>query len=236
MKQLPFELDPDPADQPAIGLIVLQSDETLEHELKQWLPNHYRLFHTRIANDQCIDESSLQAMQAELPATAAMLPSNTEFRVVAYGCTSASTVIGAQTVERVVQSVHPNALVTNPLSAIVANLQHLKARRIALLTPYVPEVCAALIKQLEALEFDISACASFHEAMDHRVARISQQSLEHALRELASDASADAVVASCTNLRTYNLITSTSDLCGCPIISSNSALAWHIRSLLGDAE
>ena len=236
MKQLPFELDSDPVDQPAIGLIVLRSDETLEHELKQWLPSHYRLFHTRIANDQSINETSLKAMQAELPATAAMLPSNTQFRVIAYGCTSASTVIGEQTVERAVQSVHPNALVTNPLSAIVANLRYLSVRRIALLTPYVPDVCAALIKQLEALDFEISASASFHEPMDHRVARISQSSLKRALQELASDTRAEAVIASCTNLRTYNLITSTSNLYKCPVISSNSALAWHIRSLLQDPE
>ena len=90
-----------------------------------------------------------------LPATAALLPSTTTFKIIAYGCTSAATVIGEQAVTDAVQSVLPKVAVTNPLSAIKAMLASLKARRIALLTPYVPAVSQALISSNSALAWHI---------------------------------------------------------------------------------
>lgn len=232
MKKFDFTLQTDSAEHPAIGLVVLQSDESMEHELKRWLPEHYRLFHTRIPNDQSIGSSSLQAMKDHLPSTVSLLPSHTRFDVIVYGCTSASTVIGEAAVETAIQSVFPAARVTNPLTAIKAQLEHLQAKRIALLTPYVPDVSAAMVDQLEHAGLVITDSASFHEALDHRVARISQQSLIDAIVQLNQNSDNDAIIASCTNLRTFELLEKTSALCGCPVISSNSAVAWHIQALV----
>lgn len=234
MRRLDFTLEPDTDDSPAIGLVVLQSDETLEHELKQWLPRHYRLFHTRIPNEQSIGEASLQAMHDEIPSSVSLLPSHTALKVIVYGCTSASTVIGEAEVESAVQSVFPESRVTNPLTAIKAQLRYLSASRIAVLTPYVPEVSAALIHNLQGSGYEIVNSGSFHEALDHRVARISKQSLLAAISTMAEDRSVDAIVASCTNLRTYDIIEQASAQYGCAVISSNSALAWHVQSLLRD--
>ena len=86
MDTLHFTLsDDDDVGQPAIGLVVLQSDETMEHELRQWLPAHYRLFHTRIPNSQHIDETTLTQMREKLPESVAMLPTHTRYKVIVYG-------------------------------------------------------------------------------------------------------------------------------------------------------
>lgn len=53
-----------------------------------------------------------------------------------------------------------------------------------------------------------------------------------ALEVLASEDNIDAIVASCTNLRTSGLLDEAADRLGLPVISSNSALAWHIQALL----
>ena len=37
MMDFQFELEADHPDEPAVGLIVLQTDETMEHELRHWL-------------------------------------------------------------------------------------------------------------------------------------------------------------------------------------------------------
>lgn len=232
IKQLPFELEPDAIDCPAVGLIVLQSDETMEHELRFWLPDSVRLFHSRIPNAVEITQDSLQRMKAALPEAVSLLPDTTDFKVIVYGCTSGTTIIGEKIVEQAVQRIFPQAKVTNPLTAIKARLSSLGAQRIALLTPYVPDVSAALVKELEKSGFDVIRGASFHESRDNRVARISQRSLQDAIEHLAEPHDIDAIVASCTNLRTYHLLQHPPTPLPLPVISSNSALTWHIQTLL----
>jgi maleate isomerase len=233
MEHLSFELKADDAASPAVGLVVLQSDETMEHELRHWLADSVRLFHTRIPNEVEISHDSLHRMKAALPAATSLLPSTTDFKVIVYGCTSGTTVIGEQMVSAAVQSVFPNAQVTNPLSALKAQLLAMKAKRIALLTPYVPDVSKALMDELESTGVEVVRGASFHESRDDRVARISPVSLNSALDALGTHRDVDAIVASCTNLRMIDFIDDASARIGIPVISSNSALAWHIEKLLG---
>ncbi|NND92241.1 MAG: Asp/Glu racemase [Granulosicoccus sp.] len=232
MRQLPFDIEEDREDCPAVGLVVLQTDETMEHELRHWLPANTRLFHTRIPNRIDINHDSLQAMKQALPESVALLPASTDFKVIAYGCTSAATVIGEQAVTDAVRSVFPGVAVTNPLSAIKARLVHLNAHRIALLTPYVPQVSQSMVDALESSGFNVVSVASFHEEHDDRVARIAQHSLLNAMTTLAGEGPVDAIVAACTNLRTRGLTERASEQLGIPVISSNAALSWHIQSLL----
>lgn len=232
MQHLPFELKADDADSPAVGLVVLQSDETMEHELRHWLANNVRLFHTRIPNEVEISHDSLHRMKAALPAATSLLPSTTDFKVIVYGCTSGTTVIGEQAVTDAIRGIFPGAEVTNPLSAIKAQLLAMQAKRIALLTPYVPDVSQALINELESEGIEVVRGASFHESRDDRVARISPESLNSAIDALGTPNDIDAIVASCTNLRTIDILDNASLRVGVPVISSNSALVWHIERLL----
>ena len=72
---LPYTLDDGTGSRARLGLIVLQTDETLETEARSAfdLPG-VALFHTRIANDLTVTEETLTAMRDRLPAAAAMLP------------------------------------------------------------------------------------------------------------------------------------------------------------------
>ena len=229
MKQLPFDTEEYSDESPAVGLVVLKSDETMEHELRHWLPDSVRLYHTRIPNDVEISQDSLHRMKAALPAATALLPETTDFKVIVYGCTSGTTVIGEQAVAEAIQSVFPNVQVSNPLTAVKARLHSLGAKRIALLTPYVPDVSAALITELESSGIEVVQGATFNESRDDQVARISHSSIATACAALAETKGIDAIFASCTNLRTYDLLQEPHHT---PIISSNSSLAWHIQHLL----
>lgn len=232
MKHLTFEIQEDDANSPAVGLIVLQSDETMEHELRHWLPANVRLFHTRIPNAVEITADTLQDMQLQLPRATSLLPSTTSYKVIVYGCTSGATVIGESAVEESIQSIFPQALVTNPISAVKAKLQALGVKRLALLTPYIPDVSKAIVTELESIGIEVVRGASFNESRDDRVARISTESLNLAIDELADPKDVDAIFASCTNLRMLDFIDSASERVNLPIVSSNSALAWHIQELL----
>ena len=216
----------------AIGLILLQTDEVLENEIRQMLPEPAVIYHTRVPSGKEVSSETLAAMEAEIPVAVRLLPAAGGMGVIAYCCTSGSTVIGETNVAAAIHSVLPNIKVTNPLSAVKAYLTHLGAKHIGLLTPYEPQVSQALADHLESKGFEISSFGSFYEKEEAKVTRISRQSILDAIQQIGSGDQCDVVFASCTNLRTLDLLDEAAQKIGKPVISSNSALAWHIGELL----
>lgn len=218
-------------DAPLVGVVVLASDESLEDELRHRLTPTTRVLHTRIASDTTVNADTLAAMEAALPAALGLLPDSSPMTVIAYGCTSGTTVIGEAKVEALVKARFPTATVTNPLTALKAQLTQLKVKRLALLTPYEPCVSQSLHDHLSEHSFDIVSFGTFNEPLEANVCRISEVSLKDAIKALCEQAPCDAVFASCTNLRTVSWLDDYAAELGIPLISSNSALSWHINEL-----
>ncbi|MFQ5622158.1 MAG: aspartate/glutamate racemase family protein [Paracoccaceae bacterium] len=232
MKTLPYELDDGVAAEGAIGLIVLQTDETLEPELRGVFAGGVSLYHSRIPCGRAVTVETLAQMRADLPAAAALLPPGCPFRAIGYGCTSGATVIGPQEVAGLVRRHHPNVPVTDPLSAVIAALSHLDARRIGFLTPYSETVTSAMRGRLEAAGFEIASMGSFAQEQDRLVARITEAAVLEGIREVGTVA-CDAVFVSCTNLRSLGILARAEGALGRPVVSSNLALAWHLHVLAG---
>ena len=230
---LDFALDGGAANTAALGVIVLQSDESLEPELRQLhLAEGVALFHSRIPSREEVTPDTLAEMADALPAAAALLPVAADFRAIAYGCTSGATVIGPARVTDLVQAHHPGVPCTDPMTALIAACRALGVRRLALLTPYIESVSAAMRDYLTEQGLEIVQFASFEQRDEAVVARISEASVERAL--LAFDAAqCDAVFTSCTNLRSFSIIESTEQQFGVPVLSSNLALGWHLMQLAG---
>ncbi len=216
----------------AIGLVLLQTDEVLESEIRKLLPAESVIYHTRVPSGTQVTNETLAKMEAEIPAAVRLLPPASSMGVIAYCCTSGTTVIGEDKVAAAMHSVFPDVKVTNPLSAVKAYLNHLGAKRIGLLTPYEPQVSQTMSDHLQAHGFEISSFGSFYEKEESKVTRISQQSILDAIEQIGSGDQCDAVFASCTNLRTVDLLQQASEKIAKPVVSSNSALAWHISELL----
>ena len=217
----------------ALGLIVLTTDETLEPEIAPCLAKSgVAAYHSRIKSDPDVTPETLLQMEADLPRAAGMLPDSAKLKAVAYGCTSGATVIGPERIEALVQTSHPGVPVTNPLTAVLAACRSLGVMRLGLLTPYVPSVSSAMQKVIEQQGITISAFASFEQQEERTVARISEVSVLAALCELGQG-DCDAVFASCTNLRSFSIIDAAEAKIGKPVLSSNSALLWHLGQLSG---
>ena len=118
-------------------------------------------------------------------------------------------------------------------TAVMAALEALGVHRIGLLTPYTLDVSAAMQSLLEANGFVINAFGAFEEAEEAKVARISDASTLTAMLEVGGASDVDAVFASCTNLNTFSVIDDAEAKLGKPVISSNSALIWHLCALAG---
>ncbi len=234
MTYLPYHLDP--AGLPAMGLIVLQVDETIEPELNRYFAARRNpLYITRIPSGMEVTTDTLSEMQSSLPAAAGLLPGGVEYAVVGYGCTSASSVIGSERVEALVQSACPAAVVTNPLRAAIAACENHGINRLALLSPYIDSVNAPLIAAFEKGGIEFPAFGTFGEAEEAKVARISHGSVVEAAYALGQDKAVDGVFLSCTNLRTLDAIPELEDRLGKPVLSSNQCLAWHMGKIVENA-
>lgn len=232
--KLPFTLDKGAASKAAIGIIVLQSDETLESEIRAVFSHPgVALYHARIPSAAEVTRETLSQMELDLPQTAALLPTANDLAVVGYGCTSGATVIGPDRVAGLIQATHPGAKTTDPISAVMAACRHLGVNRLGFITPYVADVSEAMRVLLEENGFSVAAFGSFEQDEEAVVSRISTASVLDAICSIGVDDAVDAVFASCTNLRSFDIIEQAEAEIGKPVITSNQALAWHMLTLAG---
>jgi maleate isomerase len=234
---MPFALDAGIGHRAAIGLIVLATDHTMEHEFRQMLGiDGVAVYHSRIQNAAEINPATLAEMEQGIAAAAGVILPGTSLDVVAYGCTSGSVVIGEEAVFARIHEARPGVARTTPITAAVAGLKRLGARRIALLTPYVESVNLMLRDFIEAREIAVPVMGSFNHENDNEVARIAMSSIREAVLDLGREPSVDAVFVSCTSLRVAAIVEAVEAELGKPITSSNHALAWHCLRLAGYAE
>ncbi len=234
IENLPFTTQEVIGQVARIGLVVLASDYTIENEFRQiFTQPGIDLFHARIANAPNITPQTLAAMGPGLTETAKRLLPDDRLDVLAYGCTSASMVLGPDTVNQALLAAKPEARVTNPASAAFAAFDAFGAKRIAVLTPYRSDVNAVVRAGIEAGGYSVEVFGSFNEEMDPVVATIDSDSLKSAIRTIIRDRVIDAVFVSCTSIRLMHLVAEIETAIDLPVTSSNHAMAWHCLRLAG---
>ena len=234
IERFDFSTDQGAGARARLGLLVLESDQTMETEFRLLtdLPG-VSVYHARLANDTVVTPETLAKMEAELPIAAGLLPDYLGLKSIGYGCTSGSTIIGEERVAQILNDAHENVPSTNPLSAAKAAFQALGVARIGLLTPYTPEVTEAMQARFDAAGFHVSVIGSFYEEDDTTVGRIDPSSILKATLELGKSDECDGIFISCTSLRTAGIIEQAEKVLGKPVTASNHALAWHMLRLAG---
>ena len=235
IENLPFELDGGIARRASIGLIVLATDYTIEHEWRQLFSqiDGVALYQSRIYNENTITPESLRAMAPRITDCAKVITPDTGVDVIAYGCTSASMAIGEEKVFENIKAAKPDSKCTTPITAAFAAFDAFKARRIGVLTPYTAEVNKIVAEYIAARGYQVPVFGSFNEGQDTSVARITPASIESAVRELLKHAEVDAVFVSCTSVRLMEACADLEKSLGIPLTSSNHAMAWHALRLAG---
>ncbi|WP_299881503.1 Asp/Glu racemase [uncultured Sulfitobacter sp.] len=235
VETLQFRTDEGLGARARLGLIVLQTDQTIEHEFAQMLgpEKDVALYAARIPNAMEVSPGTLRQMAIDLPNTAALLPEPFGFDVVGYACTSGATMIGEERVDSLIRGVHPQAKTTNPISATKAAMAALGLKRIALVTPYPVDVTLEMQTNLQNAGYETTAVATFGQSDDFTVARITGDSILQAVRQIGARDDCEGVFVSCTSLRALQIIPQAEAAIGKPVISSNQALAWHMMRLSG---
>ena len=171
-------------------------------------------------------------MEIDLPAAAELLPSTARYDVIGYACTSASTIIGTDKIKSLIQSKHTNTQVTDPIDSVIKAMKKLNCKKIAFVSPYSATVTEVLKNYLEKKGIEITNIICFEEDNDSVVAKISEHDTLRAMIDV-NNSNNEAVFASCTNLKTFNIISEAEKLIKKPVISSNLALAWNMFNISG---
>ena len=233
-RHLPCKLDDGIGHRARIGIIALPDDQTIEYELRMIfdLPG-VACFVNRLPCDATITPETLQAMAGEISRAAGLILPELSVDVMAYGCTSGSLFIGAEAIHELIHTPHPQTICTTPIEAAMAALEALKARSVALITPYADEINQRLRDHLRQNRFEVPVMGSWNEPVDAKVGRISPESIRGAVLDLGRSDRVDTVFISCTNLRALSILKALENEFEKPVISSNAALGWHCLRLSG---
>jgi maleate isomerase len=235
-ENMAFETDGGIGTEAALGLLVLETDQTIEDEFRFLLPEAgVALYGARLHNDARITPETLAEMEARIIPTTELLPGAVKLGVIGFACTSGALVIGEHKVAERIREVRPQLPVTDPVTAARAALDALGVKRIALLTPYVRRINESLRAALRARGMEIPVMGSFNQEDDNVVARIAPRSLANAIIRLGKTDACDGVFVSCTSLRVARIVEEVEAEVGKPVTSSNHALAWHMLRLAGYA-
>lgn len=233
--RLNFETDEGYGSRARLGLIVLETDQTVEAEARSLTKDldGVTIYHSRIHMEPEVTHDTLTAMKARLPGAAALLPKDFEFDAIGYACTSAATVIGSDAVAACIDSAHPGVPVTEPITAAIEAMHALGAQRVAIVTPYTAAVTAPVAERFATAGLVVTGLGSFMEASDLVVARIAPVSIAEGVRSIVQQGVCDAVFVSCTSLRVLDAAPGLEAELGVPVVSSNMALLWHLLRLAG---
>ena len=233
-EHLPFATDQVIGSRARIGLVVLSTDYTIEHEMRALinLPG-VDVFHARIGNSPNVSPETLRAMAPLITSTAELILPGDKVDVLAYACTSASIVLGTETVAKNLRAAKPEAKITNPAFAAFHAFAALRAKRIAVLTPYAKHVNDMVQTSIREAGFEVPVFGSFNEPHDPTVAAIDSHSLKSAIAKITDGHEIEAVFISCTSVRIASDVAAIEAELGMPVTSSNHALAWHCLRLAG---
>ena len=209
------------------ALIVMPaSNTTLAPELAALLPNFPNQPVARVTFAAPLSADTIPAYaEATLAAIEPHRAANPG--IVIFGCTAAGFLAGAAGNQAVADrlAARTRAPVVSAAAAMVAVLHHERARRVAVLTPYLQQVNEGLTaylaaEHIEAATLDTLACPDLAALCAVTAEQV------HA-RALAMDfTGCDALFIACTQLPTAGILAGLRARLPCPVWTSNTALAW----------
>lgn len=218
-----------------LGLIVPSSNTTNEPEFATVLPADVSL-HTSRMRLVDVAADDLSAMADDTERCAALL-STADVDVVAYGCTTGSLVNGPgydrEIERRIVDHVGVPAVAT--AASVKRAFDALGVESLAVTTPYTDELTDREEAFLVDAGYDVVEMRGL--GLDSNVA-IGEQAPEtaaDAAREADAPA-ADAVFISCTNYRTFEVISDLERELDKPVVTSNQATLWDALARLDGGE
>lgn len=223
-----------PPERVRVGLLALATDLCSEADLRRMLPDTVGLYSNRVAHENPMSLEALRRVADDLPRAGGNLLPGLDLDVVVYGCTSGTIALGeAETLALIARS-RPCRFQTTPVTASLAALAHLGARRVSILTPYLANVNRALGDYYASRGLDVVNVSGLDMDDDYAMTALTPETLVDA-GVAAMAPQADALFISCTALRSSLAVERLEALLDRPVVTSNQAIAWHALHLTGQS-
>jgi len=223
-------------DRPAnkmVGLVLLSTDFTAEQDFRRLVPaDAFAVYGNRIQFDNPTTPKTLNETLPRLARASELLLPDFPLDAICYVCTAASAVLGDQPIIDAIQSKKPTTEVVTTIGAVSAGLHHLKAKKISILTPYLPETTAPVINRLNTDGFEVLSTHCWGLEDDRIMAQVRPEVIiEEAVKACSPDA--DALFVSCTAVRAAEVAEEIEIRIGKPVVSSNLACIWRLLQITG---
>lgn len=210
-----------------IGIALLDSDISLEPELARALTGEVPAHFARIDYPGSVTTESLAVAAEHLIRACGQLV-KTRPDVLIYACTSGSFFAGPEHSSELRTRV-ANATgipMFTAMDAVQHSLERLRAKRVAIVSPYDTAMTGRLVAHLD--ELGVETISTHLLVGDRVVDDVELQNVPaHVLKQACLEASAsspDAVFVSCTGVRILDLVEDLEKATGVPCFSSNIAI------------
>lgn len=212
----------------AVGLMIPINNTTMEPELLAWLPEGSSCHRIGIPRGRSmLTPESLPEYLSNAVALAADFKDE-DIDLVVYGCTAAGFMSGPQGDAEVAEALRAKTgkRVVTTASSMGAVLQHLGARRVALITPYPDAVNERLLGFLQPVGVEVAVLSSFRAENVDELEAITADQIAARAREVM-EPGIDAMFIACSQLPTRAIVLDLERGLGVPVWSSIRATAWQ---------
>lgn len=214
------------------GILVPFTNTNLEADFALMRPEGVSMHFSRLGGyeeNEIPDEAQMQGLGASGIDEPLRLLLGVKPDIVIYGCTSATLTHGPvfdRQLSDQIQSLS-NAITVTAAGAIVHALRDLGANKIGFASPYVPKINELAVEYLETEEIETLARSEVAETLsnDGQGALSPQAVYELALK--ADHSEIDALVLSCTDMRSVEIIEMLEEKIGKPVVTSNQAMLYQ---------
>ncbi|HEY7245701.1 MAG TPA: hypothetical protein VH678_17655 [Xanthobacteraceae bacterium] len=219
-----------------IGLIVPSNNTVILPEFYSALPDGVTAYETRMRVEGELTPELLRRMVVDAEAAADLLR-QTGVDFIGYCCMASSIVKGWDWERDLLSRFSAKARkgATSANAALTDALNALGAKRVALLTPYPPDLNALLPAFFSARGFEVTQVSGTPVREVAAVRGLPPERILHTARGLGA-AGMDAVCLLATDMQTFPIIEPLEREIGLPVVTSNQALLWASLRALGLGE
>ncbi|MCV0378317.1 MAG: arylmalonate decarboxylase [Nitratireductor sp.] len=215
-----------------LGFVLVPNDQLVEEDMVRMAPPGVSTYFSRARMPHEISTGSLAQLADSLAETAGRILPDDALDVVCLACTSGTVAVGEARVREELNRGAPNARATSLMGSVHKALEALNVRKLAVATPYAEELTENVVRYLHDAGFDITAYAGLNLDYDSEMVRVTPEFLLEFGASIDT-ADADAVLISCSALRSLEIVDALEQKIGKPVVVSNQAMMWNCLRLAG---
>ena len=216
-----------------IGLIVPSSNTVMEPDFHRHLGQAALVSTTRIFLESVTRDAETRMLEDDLP-KAAELIRTTAPDVVVFGCTSAGalgTLAHDRAIGETIEKITETRVIT-VLQAVLSQLRVIGPRKLAVFTPYIPDLTNGVASSLTEAGFPPLKAAGMGIQANIEIGRVTPAEIVDFVESQIEGSAPDCIFLSCTNWRAIEAIEPLHKKLGIPVVSSNQSAIDVVRKAI----